>query len=178
MADDAASRPGKESPLMRQLKQFGLCFAGAGFLAASIAISRRSVLRMRTATFPPYYISNRSPANKVDSADRGLIAVRALGLATLNVMSFGVFLVGGISWGFDLSSVAELRQRTRNHLAKPSNLSTEDEKKMEQELEKILDSVYAKLGIKRPESEPTPDLPPEPTAEPTPEPRSRDNGSR
>ena len=144
-----------QSPLVRNVRQLGLCLAGAGFMAASIAISRRSVVRMRTATFPKFYISNRSPPNKGDSADRGLIAVQALGLATLNVMSFGVFLVGGISWAFDLSSVRELRQRTRAHLEKPTNMSTEDEKKMEEELEKILDSVYTKLGIKRPNEDPS-----------------------
>lgn len=138
------------SPLSRQLRQVGLYLSGAGFLAASIAVSRRSVLRLRAATTPPFYLCNRNPASKIDSQDRGLLAVRALGLATLNVMSFGVMLVGGISWAFDLSSVTELRERTRAQLAKPSNLSTEDEAKMEKELEGLLDTVYSKLGIPRP----------------------------
>jgi hypothetical protein len=142
-----------QSPLSRHLRQAGLCLAGAGFLAASIAVSRRSVLRLRASTYPPFYISNRNPASKLHSQDRGLLAVRALGLATLNVMSFGVMLVGGISWAFDLSSVAELRERTKASLTKPSGLSTEDEEKMEKELENLLGSVYSKLGIPLPTAE-------------------------
>lgn len=148
--DERAKAP---SPFSRQLRQVGLCIAGAGFLAASIAVSRRSVLRLRAATIPPFYLSNRHPASKGDSQDRGLLAARALGLATLNVMSFGIMLVGGISWAFDLSSIDELRERTRKQLARPSNLSTEDEAQVEAEMEKLLESVYSKLGIPRPPAE-------------------------
>lgn len=138
------------SPLMRQLKQFGLFCAGAGFLAASVAVSRRSVLRMRKISYPHFYWSNRTPASRMDSSDKGLIAVRALGLATLNVTGFGIMLVGGISWAFDLSSIQELRQRTRASLMRPGNFSTEDEKKVEAEMEKIMDAVYEKLGMEKP----------------------------
>ncbi|KFH43555.1 hypothetical protein ACRE_056730 [Hapsidospora chrysogenum ATCC 11550] len=142
-----------QSPLSRHLRQVGFCLAGAGFLAASIAVSRRSVLRLRASTYPPFYTSNRNPASKLDSQDRALIAVRAFGLATLNVMSFGVMLVGGISWAFDLSSVAELRERTKASLERSSGLSTEDEEKVEKELEKLLGPLYSKLGIPFPTAE-------------------------
>lgn len=79
--------------------------------------------------------------------------MRAFGLATLNVMSFAVMLVGGISWAFDLSSVEELGERTRARLQKPSDLSTEEEEKMEKELENLLGPVYSKLGIPFPTTE-------------------------
>lgn len=80
--------------------------------------------------------------------------MRALGLATLNVMSFGIMLVGGVSWGFDLLSLSELRQRTRIALSRPTGLSPEDEKQAEQEMEKMMDNLMSRLGMKKPESEP------------------------
>lgn len=138
------------SPFMRQVKQLGLFCAGAGFLAASVAVSRRSVLRMRKVSYPHFYWSNRTPANRMDSSDNGLVAVRALGLATLNVTGFGIMLVGGIGWAFNLSSIQELRDRTRASLMKPGSFSSEDEQKMEAEMEKILDAVYEKMGMEKP----------------------------
>lgn len=124
---------------------------GAGFLAASVAVTRRSVVRLRTATVPPFYVSNRAP---ISSDDKGLIAVRALGLASLNVFSFGVMLVGGLSWAFDLSSVADLRERTRASLAAPlPGIKSGDEDEVERELDNMLDTLYDKLGMTRPDQE-------------------------
>jgi hypothetical protein len=141
------------TPFQRHVRQLGLFMAGAGFLAASVAITRRSVIRMRADTFPSFYASNRNPTI-VNSSDRGLIAVRALGLATLNVVSFGIMLVGGISWGFDLVSLSELRQRTRLALSRPTGLSAEDEKQAEEQMEKMMDDLMSRLGMKKPEPEP------------------------
>lgn len=156
MAQDAAASPTQrppDTPLMRHLKQAGLCLAGAGFLAASVAVSRRSVVRMKALSYPAFYSSNRN-TRRADKADGGVVAVQALGLATLNVMSFGIMLVGGISWAFDLSSVAELRERTQNHIRNSQAPLTEDEKQLEAEMEKIVDGIYSKLGLTRPPGEP------------------------
>ncbi|KAJ4248937.1 hypothetical protein NW757_008051 [Fusarium falciforme] len=137
--------PSTSPPWTRQLKQFGLFFAGAGFMAASVAISRRSVLRRRLDSLPKFYSSNRQPV-KFDSADRSLLAVQALGLATLNVMSFAVLLVGGISWGFDLSSIQELRERSQAAIRRPGLVNPEDEK----EMEKMMEDLMARLGMDKP----------------------------
>ncbi|KAF4124613.1 hypothetical protein GMORB2_5279 [Geosmithia morbida] len=141
------TQPPSQSPFSRQIRQVGLYLAGAGFLAASVAVSRRSVIRMRAATIPPFYVSNRAPIN---ADDKGIIAARALGLATLNVMSFGVMLLGGIGWAFDLTSMSELRERTQAQLTKPTNLSREDEDEVEEEMNKMIDSLYEKLGMTKP----------------------------
>ncbi|KAF4998165.1 hypothetical protein FGRMN_3369 [Fusarium graminum] len=130
----------------RSLKQFGLLLSGAGFLAASVAVSRRSVLRMRRSSFPKFYCDNRTPV-KFDSEDRSFLAAQALGLATLNVMSFGVLLVGGISWAYDLSSIEELRQRTRAVTRRPGALNPEEEKAMEE----MMEDLMGKLGMEKPE---------------------------
>lgn len=123
--------------------------AGAGFLAASVFVTRRSVLRQRLTMLPPFYASNRAPLNVTDS-DRQLLAVRALGLATLNVVSFGVLLVGGLSWGFNISSVDELRARTRTALDRPSGMSPEEEREVEMEMEKMVEDLMARFGLKMP----------------------------
>ncbi|KAG9499835.1 hypothetical protein J7337_008297 [Fusarium musae] len=130
----------------RSIRQFGLLLTGAGFLAASVAVSRRSVLRMRHDLFPKFYTSNRHQV-KFDSGDRSLLAVQALGLATLNVMSFGVMLVGGISWAFDLSSIEELRQRTQAVTRRPGMVSPEDEKAMEE----LIEGLMGKMGMEKPQ---------------------------
>ncbi|VUC33171.1 unnamed protein product [Clonostachys rosea] len=140
------------SPYLRQAKQFGLLLAGTGFLATSIAVARRSVVRRRLDIFPSFYTSNRT-ASKFDASDRQMLAVQALGLATLNVMSFGVMLVGGISWAFDISSIEELRQRTRTAMRRPTNISAEDEKEAEREMEKMMENLMDKLGFKKPDNE-------------------------
>ncbi|KAM5346834.1 hypothetical protein ACJ41O_009839 [Fusarium nematophilum] len=133
------------SPWARQFKQLGLFFAGAGFLAASVAISRRSVLRRRLDSFPKFYSSNRQPV-RFDSADRSLLAVQALGLATLNVTSFAVMLIGGISWGFDLCSIQELQERSRAAIRRPGLVNPEDEKA----LEEMMDDLMGRLGVEKP----------------------------
>lgn len=146
--DTTQDRP--TSSALRHAKQFGLFMAGAGFLAASVAVTRRAVLRQRAGMLPAFYISNRAPI-KVTHSDRQLLAAHALGLASLNVMSFGIMLVGGISWGFDISSIEELRRRTKTALDRPSGYSPEEEKEAEEEMEKAMEGLMARLGMKMPE---------------------------
>ncbi|KAG6016585.1 hypothetical protein E4U43_003492 [Claviceps pusilla] len=132
------------TPFQRQARQLGLLFAGAGFMAASIAVARRSVLRRQLESFPKFYSGNRV-VQRVDSAERSLMAVQALGLATLNVTSFGILLTGGIAWAFDLCDVRELRARTQAALRRPGAFSEEDE----QEMEKMMGSILEKLGMQQ-----------------------------
>lgn len=130
----------------RAMKQFGFFAAGAGFMAASVAVTRRSVVLRRLETIPKFYSSNRNKLI-VDSSDRSLMAAEALGLATLNVMSFGVMLVGGIAWAFDLSSVEELRMRSQAAVQKSGIVNPEDEEQMEQ----MMNDLLARLGMDKPE---------------------------
>jgi hypothetical protein len=114
-------------------------------MAASVAVARRSVLRRQAASFPRFYSSNRNPV-KFDSTDRSQLAAQALGLATLNVMSFGVMLLGGLSWGFDISSVAELQARSRAAIRRPGLVSPEDEAQMEE----MMADLMGRLGMETP----------------------------
>lgn len=128
----------------RPLKQFGLFFLGATFTAASVGVSRRSVVRRQRDSFPKFYTSNRPGPEDGNSSEGALLGVHALGLATLNVSSFAVLLTGGLSWAFDLSSIDELRTRTKAALQRPGGeVSPDDEKEFEQ----MIDNLMAKLGM-------------------------------
>lgn len=134
-------------PWQRHVRQLGLFFAGASFMAASVAISRRAVVRRQVAALPRFYSHNRY-AMPLDSADRSLLAAQALGLATLNVMSFGILLVGGISWGFDLCSAEELQVRSRAAIRRQGRVDPEGEKA----LEKMMGELMDRLGMDKPET--------------------------
>lgn len=108
-------------------------------------------MRLRKTSYPHFYWSNRTPASRMDSSDKGVIAARALGLATLNVTGFGIMLVGGIGWAFDLSSIEELSHRTRRSLMRPGVIDSEGEKQVEAEMERFMDGIYEKLGLEKPE---------------------------
>ena len=135
------------SPWDRNVRQLGLLFAGAGFMAASVAVARRSVVRKQLESLPRYYVSNRATP-KVDASDRSLLAVEAFGLASLNVMSFAIMLTGGVSWAFDLCSVAELRERTRASLRRDIGKANPED---ERELEEMMATLLEKLGMNKDE---------------------------
>ncbi|CAJ2504524.1 Uu.00g119180.m01.CDS01 [Anthostomella pinea] len=122
----------------RSLKQLGLFFAGTGFLALSILITRRSVVRKIRATAPRFYTQSNRPVGKGDS-DSSLIAFEALSLATLNMMSASVMVTGGLSWAFNISNIEDLRAKARGHVGAGDGKTDEEaEKQMEEWVDKIL----------------------------------------
>ncbi|GAB1312246.1 hypothetical protein MFIFM68171_02456 [Madurella fahalii] len=102
----------------RSLKQLGLYFGGAGFLAFSILITRRAVTRYKLASQLKFF----EPTNGNGITHHGLpqkdpgMALQALNLATLNTFSFGIMMAGGISWAFDISTVDDLKRLTRRSM--------------------------------------------------------------
>lgn len=105
----------------RSAKQLGLFFAGAGFLTASALISRRAVARKMVDAYPKLFQPSHHgprppPRNPVEKSEDTLVAVEALGLATLNVLSFGVMMTGGLMYAFDISTVEDLRHKARRKL--------------------------------------------------------------
>ncbi|KAK7419521.1 hypothetical protein QQX98_003290 [Neonectria punicea] len=105
-------------------------------------------MRRRLDAIPKFYTSNRNPVN-FDSSDRSALAAQALGLATLNVTSFGIMLVGGISWGFDLSTLGELRARSQAVIRRPGSLNPEDEAAVEE----MMKDLMTRLGMEKPAGE-------------------------
>ncbi|KND86263.1 hypothetical protein TOPH_09109 [Tolypocladium ophioglossoides CBS 100239] len=126
-------------------------------MAASVAVSRRAVIRRRAETIPAFHTSNRMAA-RFDGTDRVGLATAALGLATLNVVSFGVLLTGGIAWAFDLCSVAELRHRTQAALRRPGRPGRPDPA-ADKDMEDVLKSLLDRLGMDSTPEKPAPEAP-------------------
>ncbi|PKS09205.1 hypothetical protein jhhlp_003819 [Lomentospora prolificans] len=154
----------------RAMKQLGLFFAGSAFMMASIAVTRRSITRKQLAAFPKYYQSNMRPpvvgtpttpgaagtmestaaaaaapsaAASTPKVDGGLIAAEALGLATLNVVSFALMATGGLSYAFDISSAEDLKRYARRKMYGPAGRTDEE---AEKELEEWAAKILAKVG--------------------------------
>ncbi|KAF3765092.1 hypothetical protein M406DRAFT_234654, partial [Cryphonectria parasitica EP155] len=105
----------------RGAKQLGLFFAGAGFLTASALISRRAVARKMVDAYPKFYQPSHHgprppPRAQAEKGEDQLVAIEALGLATLNVFSFGVMMTGGVMFAFNISNVEDLRRKARSKL--------------------------------------------------------------
>ncbi|KAK8148793.1 hypothetical protein G3M48_009094 [Beauveria asiatica] len=140
------------SPLQRQAKQLSLFLLGASFLSASALITRRAVLRRQAEFVPRFFHYSRLAPGSVDSAARSSLAAQALGLATLNVAAFGVLLVGGTAWGFDLCSVAELQARTRMAVRRSTGgggggVLRREEEEDEREVDRMVMGLMERLGV-------------------------------
>lgn len=134
-SDNAVTQfpPRTLSPLtsQRSLQQLGLFAAGATFMALSTLVTRRAVARKLRITRPQFYNQSNRPVTKIDS-DGSFIAVEALGLATLNVIGFGIMLTGGIAWAFDISGIEDLRSLARRQFG-PTGARTDEEAEREVE---------------------------------------------
>ncbi|KAJ9155360.1 hypothetical protein NKR23_g1822 [Pleurostoma richardsiae] len=132
----------------RSMKQFGLFAAGASFMMLSTLVTRRAVAR-KTIVPTFYQQSTRPPTTKPEGKDP-LIAVEALGLATLNVFSFAIMATGGLAWAFDVSTVEELRTKARKHMYGPAGRIDEA---AEQEVAEWAARVLASLEGKKKKEE-------------------------
>lgn len=89
-----------------------------------------------------------TPSNEVEKVGASLDAFEALTLATMNVASFGVMMVGGAAWAADISSVEELRTRVKAKLNPEGKTDAEEE----EDLEEWMASVLARLQGKNQKS--------------------------
>lgn len=127
----------------RAAKQLGLFFAGAGFFVFSAMVTRRSVARKQLAAFPKFYQPSHYAAGKQGNPEGGMIAVEALNLATLNVMSFAIMMTGGAAWAFDVSSVDDLREMARRSIRGAAGQTDEA---AEKEFEEWAANILTKFG--------------------------------
>lgn len=72
-----------------------------------------------------------------------MIALEALNLATINVISFGIMATGGLAWAFDISSVDELKERARASIRGQAGALDAD---AEREFEEWAAKVLTKFG--------------------------------
>ncbi|KAH9895534.1 hypothetical protein F4778DRAFT_276246 [Xylariomycetidae sp. FL2044] len=134
--NEIRTRPSTTSE--RSLRQLGFFFAGAGFLSLSILVTRRAIARKRISTIPKFFIPSNSPIKKSDS-DNALIAVEALGYATLNTMGFGIMTTGGLAWAFDISNLDDLKAKARRSMYNSGGTRDEaGEREIEEWVTKVL----------------------------------------
>jgi hypothetical protein len=110
----------------------------------SIRLTQRSTKRRFLAMIPAYYHPNTAPP--VQPPNGALDAIEALQLASLNVFSVAMLLVGGGAFAMDVSTLEELRTRFRS-----SNAGAEWEgqkKAAEEEFEEWMVSVLARKELK------------------------------
>ncbi|ORY09248.1 hypothetical protein BCR34DRAFT_376364 [Clohesyomyces aquaticus] len=118
----------------RSLRQLSIFFLGATCLMASTAITRRAVRRRLLRVAPKYYEPNTNPHEHFSPA---MDAIQALNLATMNVFSFGIMMVGGALWAVDISSLGEMQTALRGRLGyesfdKPDRVAPEAHSSLEE----------------------------------------------
>jgi hypothetical protein len=77
-------------------------------------ITKRAIDRRYRAIRPKFFHYSHDPPPITFNGP--LEALEALSISTINVFSFGMMMVGGTCWAFDIASVQELRERTRKRL--------------------------------------------------------------
>ncbi|KAI5818815.1 hypothetical protein BZA77DRAFT_306477 [Pyronema omphalodes] len=139
----AATQP-PMSESKRILKQLALPAFGAAFLLLSVRMTRRSTARKLRETIPPYYHPNNAPP--VNPPNGAMDALEALQLATLNVFSVAMLLIGGGAFAMDVSTIEDLRERF-----KATDMGEEWEKTnkaAEEEWEEWAVSILARKELK------------------------------
>jgi len=123
----------------RSLHQFSIFAAGATFLTLSILITRRALTRKLKSLQPSGHFT---PSNQTPSLNGYPDAFEALSLATLNVTAFGVMLVGGGMWAFDVSNLDDLKGKVRKGMGIENEIINKED---EEDVEEWMASVLARL---------------------------------
>jgi hypothetical protein len=99
-------------------------------------ITRRALVRRYKATVPKFY----QPSNRANYDVNGAMeAFEALNIATINVLSVGMMLGGGLLYAFDISSLDDMRQYVRKSIGVDGPRTDEDaEKEIEEWIAKTL----------------------------------------
>lgn len=124
----------------RSRRQLGFFFAGAGFVAVSSIITRRSLVRKYKATFPKFYQPSNAPNHGINGA---MEAFEALNIATINVASIGLMLTGGLLYAFDISSLNDMRRNVRKSIGVDVERSDQE---VEKEIEEWFATVLERMG--------------------------------
>jgi hypothetical protein len=104
-------------PSHRTRRQNALFFGGLTFSLLSVALTRRTILRKRLAAWPATFTPSHmhiqpppGPEQQMSRVEGSLLAIEALGLATLNVCSFFMAGIGGAMMWFDVAEMEDLRR--------------------------------------------------------------------
>jgi hypothetical protein len=143
-AQQPSANPEPESAFFsqRSRRQLGLFAAGASFFALSSFITRRSIVRRYKASIPKFY----QPSNRLNYEVNGAMeAFDALNIATINVLSVGMMLSGGLLWAFDIASLDDMRRKVRTNIGVDILRTDQD---AEEEIEEWFATVLARKEFK------------------------------
>lgn len=130
----------------RSRRQFALYLAGAGCIAVSTLITRRSIARRFRVTYPKFFQPSNQQMVEVDGATE---AAEALALATINVASVGLTFTSGLFWALNISNMEDVRARFGTQF-KPdgTRIDINAEKEAEKWISSVLESMGKEVGAK------------------------------
>ncbi|KAF1809886.1 hypothetical protein P152DRAFT_142592 [Eremomyces bilateralis CBS 781.70] len=122
----------------RSRRQFSTFAFGATLCLVSAVLTKRTFVRRYNTSRPAFFEPSNNPPPPINAAK---LAGEALGLATINVWSWAAMIGGGTLWAFDVSSMAEFRQSTRDALGwnEKEQAAQRQEQDMEDRIAKILE---------------------------------------
>lgn len=109
--------PAPLTPDHRARRQNALFLGGLTFTLLSLSLTRRTILRKRTLAYPALFTPSHmhiapppGPQQQMSKVEGSLLAIEALGLATLNVVSVFMVGIGGMMVWWDVAEPADLRR--------------------------------------------------------------------
>lgn len=97
----------------RSLRQLSIFTFGGACLLSSTAITRKAIWRRQLRIKPRFYDANTNPHEYFSPFSD---ACQALNLATMNCVSFGIMMLGGVMWSFDIANLREAQTTLRRRL--------------------------------------------------------------
>lgn len=101
----------------RARRQNALFYGGLAFSLLSLTLTRRTIARKRIAAYPSLFTPSHmhiapppAPQQQQIRVEGSILALEALGLATLNVFSFFMAGIGGAMMWFDVAEAEDLRR--------------------------------------------------------------------
>lgn len=105
-------------PSHRHRRQQALFLGGLTFTLLSLTLTRRTIRRKRIVAYPSLFTPSHmhiapppGPQREMSKVEGSLMAIEALGLATLNVVSIFMAGIGGAMMWFDVAEMEDLRMR-------------------------------------------------------------------
>lgn len=133
------------TPSSRSARGLAVLLGGAGFLLYSSLLTRRGLIRRHRLGLPRFYQSNNAPYPRTNGFPD---AVEAFGLATVNVCSAAMFMVGGWMWALQIRDMEDLRLRLRSNIGGGARPGTKSKQEVEEEIEEWVANILARKAEK------------------------------